>query len=229
MIFSFMVNLDMNTTDLTQNATTLVRLAIERDGVIRNALARGIVNTRALARDIEITANGKVSFDAILSAIRRYPVNEAYEKRKSFGNRIIKLSLRNGITVVSLKNSNDLQKAILRFSSDMNFAAGETFRLVTNMDNASVTIDSKNLARFESFISSSQVNRKLEGLAEVLVEMPIEIETAPGLLSTIVTELAINDVAIRQFNTIGPGRMIILVDESDATRAFDALEKLSKL
>ncbi len=219
----------MNDKFLTQNATTLVRLAIERDGVLRNALARGIVNTRAVARDIEMKSNGSVSFDAVLSAIRRYPVRSSAQKFGNSGHTILKISLRNSITVISLKNSNELQNTILKFSSEINSASGETFRLVTNMDTASVTIDSKNLERFESFISNSQVNRKLTDLAEIVIDMPIEIEQSPGILSSIVTELSINDVVIRQFTTIGPGRMIVLVDESDATRAFDTLQKLGKI
>ncbi len=216
----------MNDLNLTQNATTLVRLAIDRDGVLRNALARGIVNTRAVARDIEMQSNGSVSFDAVLSAIRRYPIKSVSQELIKAGHAILKLSLKNRITVISLKNSREIQNTILKFSSEINSASGETFRLVTNMDTASVTIDTKNLERFESFIPNSQVNRKLTGLAEVVIDMPIEIEKSPGILSSIVTELSINDVVIRQFTTIGPGRMIILVDESDATRAFDTLQKL---
>ena len=219
----------MNDITLTQNATTLVRMAIERDGVLRHALARGIVNTRAVARDIEMKANGAVSFDAVLSAIRRYPVASGTQEHSGPGHTILKLSLKNRITVVSLKNSHELQNTILRFSSEINSASGETFRLVTNMDTASVTIDTRNLERFESFISNSQVNRKMTGLAEIVIDMPIEIEKTEGILSSIVTELSMNDVVIRQFTTIGPGRMIILVDESDATRAFDTLQKLGSI
>ena len=228
MNYLFTFNIDMNDANLTHNAATLVRLTIERDGVVRNALSRGIINTRALARDIELKAKGAVSFDAILSAIRRYPILDVAINRKMVGEKIMKISLRNRIVVISMKNSNDLQRAILRFSSEINLAAGETFRLVTNLDSASVTMDSKNLERFESFVSDSQVNRKTGGLAEIVVEMPMEIETIPGLLSTIATELSINDIAIRQFNTIGPGRMIMLVDEYNATRAFDILKNLSE-
>ena len=219
----------MNTDNLTQNATTMVRLAIERDGVIRNALLYGIVNTRALARDIEMKSKGTVSFDAILSAIRRYPLDELSRVHKKLGNTIHKISMRDRIVVVSLKNTNDLQKNLLRFSRELNLNAGEIFRLVTNQDVASVTIDSKNLERLLSFISDSQINRIIIEMAEIVIEMPVEIENIPGVLSLIVTELSINDIAIRQLNTIGPGRVIILVDESFATRAFDVLEKLSKL
>ncbi len=223
-----MFELDMNSDNLTQNATNLVRLTIERDGVLRNALQRGIANTRAVARDIEARGNGSVSFDAVLSAIRRYPSRPRVMEGGVWKENL-KLSLRNRISVVSLKNSNDLQNSILRFSGELNSAGGETFRLVTNLDNASVTIDTKNLDRFKSFISDSQINRILGNLSEIIVEMPIEIEKKEGILSAIVTELSMNDVVIRQFTTIGPGKMIILVDESDATRAFDALQNMRDL
>lgn len=218
----------MNQPFMTQTASDLVRHAIESDGVIRNALARGIVNTRALARNIELQASGSASFDAILSAIRRYPIDDISKNRSTTGKGISKLSLRNGITVISLKNSRELMNSILKFSGEINPGSGEVFRLVTNMDSASVTIDAKNLERFESFISGSQITRKLENLAEIVIEMAIEIETTEGVLSAIVTELAMNDVVIRQFTTIGPGRMIFLVNESDATKAYNALDSLNK-
>lgn len=213
---------------MTQNASEIVRVAIERDGVIRNALVKGIVNTRALARNIELQTNGSVSFDAILSAIRRYPIETISQNQSKAVKSISKLSLRNRITVVSLKNSRELMNSILKFSAEISPGSGEVFRLVTNMDSASVTIDTKNLERFESFISESQIIRRLENLAEIVVEMAIEIETTEGVLAEIVTVLSMNNVVIRQFTTIGPGRMIFLVNESDAMEAYNALDSLNK-
>lgn len=217
-----------NKDNMTQNVSVLVRLAIERDGVVRNALARGIVNTRALARDIEIQAGGTASFDAILSAIRRYPIESFANERKRKGLKISKLSLRNKIVVLSLKNTNELQSSILKFMSEIRTSSGEVFRLVTNMDTASVTVDAGNLVRLESFVPDSRIIRRLDDLAEIIVEMPIEIETTPGILAEIITELSINDIVVRQLTTIGPGKVILLVDERDATRAFDALEVLTR-
>jgi hypothetical protein len=129
--------------------------------------------------------------------------------------------------VVSLKNGRETQRAIARFSEEINLAGGETFRLVTSMDSASVTIDSRNVQRFESFVSESMVNRRLENLAEIVLDMPVEIETSTGILSAIVSELSMNDVVIRQFTTVGPGRIIILVNEADATWAYASLASLS--
>ncbi|HLE46754.1 MAG TPA: hypothetical protein VI818_00540, partial [Candidatus Thermoplasmatota archaeon] len=48
-----------------------VQQVFERDGVVNEAVARGIVNYRALARWIMEVTGVEASEDAVLSAIRR--------------------------------------------------------------------------------------------------------------------------------------------------------------
>jgi aspartokinase len=212
--------------DRTQSPGELVRNAIERDGVVRNGLARGLVNHRALARWIQSTTEG-ASFDAILSAIRRYPINQSLARRQLLGKTVLKLSIKNRVTVLSLKNERDVQKVVARFSEDVNYANGETFRVVSSMEAVSVTLDSKNAGRLESMVPKSVVLRKMEDLAELVVSMGIEIEKESGVISTIASELAVNDVNIRQLASVGPGRILLLVDENDAMEAYRALESLA--
>jgi len=109
-------------------AGELVREVIERDGVVRNGLARGLVNHRALARWIQNSSLTDASFDSLLSAIRRYPVQQSTARRQFAGGMILKLSLKNKIVVISLRNESEVQKAVARFSEEVNYANGETFR-----------------------------------------------------------------------------------------------------
>jgi hypothetical protein len=210
-------------------AGELVREVIERDGVIRNGLARGLVNHRALARWIQDSSPAEASFDALLSAIRRYPLQRSTARRQFTGGMILKLSLKNRVVVISLRNEKEVQKVIARFSEEVNYANGETFRVVTSMEAVSVTLDSKNAGKLEARVSKSQVLRKLDNLAEVLVTLEPDAEKVSGVISTIASELAINDVNIRQLTSVGPGRVIILVDDSDALGAYRSLEALGAL
>ena len=211
-----------------QSAGEIVRDAIERDPVIRFGLARGLVNHRALARVIQAEAHTDVSFDALLSAIRRYPTKRSYERREKVGRTILKLVLKNKVTVLSLKNDSETQRAIARFSEEVNYSAGETFRIITALDYVSVTLDTKNADKFETRIPRSVVRKKTSGLAELTVEMKAEVEDSPGALAGIVGELALNDVNIRQLTSVGPARVIVLVNESDALKSYQALETLAK-
>ena len=92
----------------------------------------------------------------------------------------------------------------------------------------SVTIDSKNLNKLDSKIPKQAVLRKLENLAEIVVDMASDVDDTSGVLSAITTELAMNDVNIVQLSTVGPGRIIILAIEKDAMRAYQSLEEMSK-
>ncbi|HYB66890.1 MAG TPA: hypothetical protein VEC43_01065, partial [Candidatus Acidoferrales bacterium] len=65
---------DANTSSSEQSTGEVVRQFIERDAVLKNGLARGLINARALARYIQVETRERYSFEAILSAIRRYPV-----------------------------------------------------------------------------------------------------------------------------------------------------------
>ena len=211
-----------------QNAGDLVKNKIERDPVVRFGLARGLVNHRALAREIQSESHRDVSFDALLSAIRRYPFRRTYEKRGRAGRMILKLALRNKITVLSLRNDNETQRAIARFSGEVNYSAGETFRVISSMDYVSVTLDTKNAEKFEPRLPKSTVRKKTSGLAELTIEMKAEVEESPGGLAAIVGELALNEVNVRQLTSVGPGRVIVLVSEEDALGSYQALETLSR-
>ena len=207
----------------------MVREAIERDGIVRNGLVRGLINHRALARSIQEGAESDTSFDAILGAIRRYPLGRLPAKRQTIGRLVLKLSLKNRIAVLSLKNEREVQVVIAKFSEQVNYANGETFRVVSSMDAVSVTLDSKNADQLESLVSKSVVLRRLGSLAELTVAMDAEIEKVPGVISTIASELAMNDVNVRQLASVGPGRVLVLVDENDALEAYRALEGLSRV
>ena len=212
----------------TRSASEIVKETVERDGVVKHGLARALINVRALARSIQVATPGETSFDAILSAIRRYPIKQSSARRTSIGKMILKLSMKNRIVVVSIRNQPELQLMIARFAGEVNYARGESFRVVSGMESVSVTIDSKNLNKLDSKIPKQAVLRKLENLAEIVVDMASDVDDTSGVLSAITTELAMNDVNIVQLSTVGPGRIIILAKEKDAMRAYQSLEEMSK-
>jgi len=214
--------------DSTRSVGEIVREAIERDGVVKHGLARGLINARALARSIQANAPEETSFDAILSAVRRYPVRASSARRESVGKAILKLSMKNRVVVVSIRNQPELQLAIAHLAGEVNYARGETFRVVSGTDAVSVTIDSKNVGKLESKVPKRDVLRKLESLAELVIDLAPDIERTPGVLAAVTTELGMNDVNIVQLSSVGPGRIILLASEKDAMRAYESLERMSR-
>jgi len=211
----------------TRLASTLVRETIERDGVVRHGLSRGLINAHALARSIQLANPKTASFDAILSAIRRYPLVEPDESQHA--TRIIhKLTMKNNVSVLSIRNHPEVQLTIARFAEEVDYTHGETFRVVIGPKTISVTVDSKNADRLASVIPKARMVKQIHNLAELILDLTAEADIALGVLAAITNELAINDVNIIQLSTLGPGHILILVDDRNATNAYQALSTLNR-
>jgi len=210
----------------SQKSTDWVRETIERDGVVRQGLVRGLINVRALAREIQSRAGPDTSFDALLGAIRRYSLERSTERRRDTGLGILKISLRNRVAILSFRNRADLRPVVARFVGETSRSREEMLRVATSPDAVSVTFDEGRLKDLEALVPKSDVLRRWSDLAEIKIEGLLDIEKAHGFLAVITAELSMNEVNIVQMSTVGPGYVIILVREEDATRAYQALSSL---
>ena len=223
--------------DSERSTAEVVREAIERDGSIRIGLARGLINARALARYLQKSTHEQYTFEALLSAIRRYPVDESAAKRVAAGKLIRKLSMKNEISVIHMRNSPELQQVLARFASEVDHASGETFRAVSTTKAVKVEIDSKNEQKLTSKLQKRDILLRESNLAEVAVDLS-DIANTPGILAALSTELAINGINILEASGIGPifgpqgatdlSQIFFLVDEKDALSAYRALRRLGK-
>ncbi len=214
----------------SERATSeVVREFIERDGVVRNGLARGLINARALARHIQVATHEQHSFEALVSAIHRYPVKESAAKYQNVGKLISKLTMRNEIVAVGIVNAPEIAPALARFSSQVESARGETLHIVSGVDSVTVVIDSKNLEKLMTLISKRQVARVFDDVSEIIVSFSDAVVETPGVYAALCTELAINGVNIFLTLSYGPPPyMVFVVNEKNAVRGYQALERLSK-
>lgn len=217
----------MNTSNSARNASEAVRAVIERDAVIRNALARRLMNTRALARYIQVATNEKFSFEALVAAIRRYPVKETATKRKATGKLILKLGLKNKVVEVNIQNELDTPGLLAKFSEEVDYGRGEMLTIVSGVRNSLVVIDSSNLDKFSKIIPKKNILGVFHNLSAVIVTVNTEAAVkTPGLLAAITTEIAIEDINILDFVS-AVDEIYVMVDQKDAVRAYQALETLS--
>jgi len=226
--------------DSERSTGEVVRETIERDGSIRIGLARGLINARALARYIQAETHNRYTFEALLSAIRRYPIKESAESRVKFGKIIRKLSMKNSMSVIVLRNHPELQLVLAKFASEIDHSGGETLRMVSTPNVVVVEIDSKNEKRLASKLVNRDILRKRDKLAEVAIAFLEEAEV-PGLLSAMSTELTMNGINIVEFYSAGPrivrgeqneteaiSEMFFVVEDKDALKAYQAFERFGK-
>jgi hypothetical protein len=238
------VNYDIFWSNLTKVSES-VRQFIDRDTSLRKNLTRGLINVRALAKYIQIELrNGEnkskndreFSLDAIISAIRRYHVALDGRKQsdllfKHMANK--KLNMRNKIVEVAIHNDFQVPPALGRFSSQIDYSRGETFRMVAGPQTTRVIIDEKNLGKLLEIISKEKIKKVLKNLAEIHILLPestdgIDAERVPGVVATLSSELTLNGISMTECMSCAPD-IIILVEQKDAIRAYELIENLGPL
>jgi aspartokinase len=205
----------------------IVKEFIERDGVIKNGLARGLMNARALARHIQVATNNRYSFEAILSAIRRYPVKANATKHRDMGKMISKLTLKNKIAVVSVRNSPEIPSLLAKFSGEIDYGRGETFRVFSGPESVTAVVDSKNLDKLTATIPKRDFIKTFADLSEIVVALSEPAVKTPGVVAALATELAINGVNLLT-TAAPPTTVVFMVEETDALNGYRALERLSR-
>jgi len=217
----------------------VVKEIIERDGSIKTGLARGLINARALARYIQVATREQHSLEAIVSAIRRYPLKESFDRYQAVGEFIQKITLKNKMVHVLVQNNPGIPLILARFSEKVNYGGGETFHSVTGIETMSVVIDSKNLSKLLAVIPKSSNLKVEDGLAQIVVTLSDQADRWVGVNAVLTAQLAMNDIDIRLYfdspHTHGAGQSTllgsvlinILVMQRDAMKAYQALEDLS--
>jgi aspartokinase len=208
-----------------------VEKLIDHDAVVRRGLARDIINKRALAKHlrekIQFKIGESVSLDAVINAIRRYPIKK--ERRPEKAEKLIKkikISTKNKIANLALVNDSEVHNLLEKVISLINFEKGETLRIIVAVQSIKVIMDEENLDKILGVFSESKVISHARNLAELIVTFPEEAEGTPGIASKITTEFALNGINIIELMSSIP-ELILIVDEKDARKAYEALEELS--
>ena len=218
---------DTTMSDSERSTADVVRETIERDGSIRIGLARGLINARALARYIQADTHNRYTFEALLSAIRRYPIKESAAKRVNVGKMLRKLSMKNNIAVATIRNSPELPTKFAQFSKEIDYGRGETFRVISGPESVFVIVDSKNLAKITSMVPKSDIVKTLDNLAEIVSAESEDALETPGVLAGQTVELAINGINL--VACVAPvTSATFIVREEDATDAFQALRRMAR-
>jgi len=202
-----------------------VERVIETDPVIKKGLQRRIINCRALARYI-LEANGVDStLDAVLGIVRRYPLGSENEIEHRQVFKDCEIAMRNKVADLAIENSPNIMRRIAEFASTIKTTRGESLRVVVGFQSIRVIADRKALEIFRQTLSPKEIISYSDDLAEVSLLFPPEARGSKGIIAKITTELAVNDVNLVGITCNTP-EDILLVTETDAPRALEALQRM---
>ena len=198
---------------------------IEADPVIKKGLQRGIINSRALARYLQESDGVESSTDAILGIIRRYPLTQQESSSPLNAFRDCELALRSKMGDLTLEVDSNVMKRVLEFADSLKTSRGENLRILVGLKSIRVIAEQRSILQLKEALRDSAIVKFGENLVEISVLLSPEAEETKGVIARITTEVALNDVSIRGTVCVAP-EFIIMVDEKDAIRAYEALQRL---
>lgn len=195
-----------------------------RDGVLLEAMSRGVINHRALARWLIQRHKLDASEDAVLAAIRRggaraqLPFEKAY---KVLGQ--CHVNVRTRIAEVIAPRIPDVQSKIPQIFNRIDLGKGEVFYLSEGEAGLRLAVDESRiqmvLDQFKSVPTKVRRN-----LAAMIIVWPAAGDV-PGPSALIAMSLALAGINVWAAVDADPDSAIF-VDEQDAQKAFQVLDDL---
>lgn len=162
----------------------------------------------------------------VVSVVKRSSGRGRAVERRTIGKVILKLAMKDRITVVKMMNDSEIPGALARFSNSVDYGRGETLHITSVVETVTVVIDSRNLGRLTQFVPKKNILGIYHGLAEIIVSLSEDVTFTPGVIATISFELARNKVNILEYFTSTP-HTIVIVSEKDALKSYRLLQKLA--
>lgn len=203
---------------------------IEQDVSIRRGLARGLLNTRALAMYIHQNLHFSCTIDAVISAIRRYEGSQESKDDIKKRYQLIasaKVSSRTRMISVLLKKEVEVRTALTKLYSKVDFSKGEVIRILEVSQFIKIIIDETNFHEVEKLFSKKDIVTIEKKLGEISLIYPDEVANTPGVFAALSSELALSNISIID-GVICGNEHIFIVNENDLMKALEAMHRISR-
>lgn len=194
--------------------------AIRTDPALLRGLQRKLVNMRALAKYIINEYGLNASLDAVISSIRRFPINSVEKENKIFHD-IFKdsvISTTNNIACATISGS---PAEILSCIVELSFPRP---RVVTGNDKVKVLVKTSNMARISEVFKDARIEN---GLSEIAVTVADKAIKTKGVMARIAAELALANINIQEL-LVCPPQFLIYVSEKDIVKAHERVLALTQ-
>lgn len=191
-------------------------------------MSRGLINTSALARYIMQEKKVDASFDAVLSAIRRYEderQDDVFDTAYELFSHTVNLSTKSNLAEISLIKDDEVQQLLPDLFDIIKYVQGDVLRIMQANESIRLLVDEKNMDRAVELFPAEKVMSVETDLAELDIHTHPHMKDTPGILAALANELAVNGINIVEFMTCSP-EMVCFVKKKDLLDAYQVLHKL---
>lgn len=200
-----------------------------RPGITRN-LTIGIISLSSLARYLIKEEKLDATLDSVISAIRRYNLDE-YELIFENAARAIKktnaISTRSPLANISVIKDSEVQIILPKLFSIINYNYGDVLRIIQGEGSIKIIVDEKNLKKVLNLFNGKNILKISKEIGEITVHMHEDSKYTPGVLALQSYELSLNGINILEAMSCWPEWMWF-VHEKDIQKAYKLLYDMWK-
>lgn len=198
---------------------------LQADVFLLEALARGIVGYRNLARWLKTEKGIDAAEETIVSAIRRFDPERPWNI--SPAKALLEeahVHIRTAVTAFVLSRS-PLHEQGDALVSALNSEESTRARILQAAGRTTLIVDDRRVDQTRRWLSPDLIEDEFEDVAEVELVAPLRGVQTPGVLGLVFTALSVRGVNVR-FAVSGYPDQLIVVSEEDVLEAHDALNGL---
>ncbi len=200
---------------------------LNQDVAIQNCLKRDLINLRSLARLLIKEHSLTYSLDAVISAIRRYDLEDislptSIAAQKEFSQMVI--TTKDNVARLVLKDKafaeicqDYLHKKILK----------ENSRLIKSKETITLIINQKDVDQKISLFKKEDLLSTQKNLTEIRLQFGKDIGRIKGIVARISSELALRDINIEEVIYSMPDLLLYIKDDS-VVSAHKALQEIKQ-
>lgn len=185
---------------------------------VEHCYALGLVNRRGMARHLIKNNIAKSSqLEAVIAMLRRFKFKSPIVRNPV---RDIRTSIKDGIMVLNFEKEGGLLNELYKLSDKV--PAADTLKIVVGSSSIKLFLDSYNEKKITHLIKNYKLKKKLKNLSEISLLFPKDAIKQKGVLSGIIRDLSVNDIAIVELITNSP-ELLIYLNEKNSLKAFELM------
>jgi len=193
--------------------------ALQTDPAVMRDMERKLVNTRALAKYLITKYELKVSLDAVISSIRRFPVEKFQEEEKIlqhiFNNSVVGTKNNMACITVNLPPNQAFAKLCM--------ISLPTMRMTTGTEEVKIIVENGHADEIAKLFKKAEVEK---GLSEINVTVAEKAIKTKGVMAHIAAELAIANINVHEL-LVCPPEFLIYVSQKDIVKAHERIIALT--
>ncbi|MEE8168006.1 MAG: hypothetical protein V3T58_03930 [Candidatus Hydrothermarchaeales archaeon] len=192
---------------------------------LKEYLALGIVNNRALARslldEVKKDLGGDVNLQSVVTAVRRFPVSKARSGKDRISSILSKseVNLKYDVGVLTM----GLDSEVLERMEELQATVRNPHMLLQGIETLTIVVEEKQLEGLREIFGKKVLDLKKD-LAFIVVKSPRDIVETHGVIAYLGNILALEGINVVEMMS-SHTETCFIVDEGDALKTVEAIRR----